>query len=221
MLAIEIFDAYIDWLRQNAPLSFENLAPPAHPAELDALEDAIGHELPIEVRAILSRHNGQNRYMSAKGAHGVPVIPTLNFLSTAMIRGAWSFWTIYWDDPELDNYNDMAGVFPGVDGLIKPIYTSRGWIPLWSTPIDRQYVGLDLDPGPDGEAGQIINFGIDDETHFICASDFTELLQILLEEVRSGSWQPSMSWSGPWFGDPKKQFTNTLFERFNSRVNGR
>ncbi len=219
MQAVDLFELYVSWLRNNAPMAYDNLSPPATATELDILEEALGQALPDDVKDVLKRHNGQLSVITPAGDHGVPCIPTLNFLSTKHIQEAWSHWSTYWDYPEdLERVNKFGGVFPGAEGIIKPLFTSPGWIPLWADPIDRQYVGLDLDPGPHGKRGQIINFGIDDEIHFICASSFTELLEILLEEVYSGIWQPSESWSGPWFGSPDEQFTNALFKRFQTKM---
>ncbi|MFD7846755.1 hypothetical protein ACFV4K_27955, partial [Nocardia sp. NPDC059764] len=59
MRALEVFNEYVSWLRTNVPLAYENLADPARPMELLALERTIGRPLPDDVKAVLSVHNGQ------------------------------------------------------------------------------------------------------------------------------------------------------------------
>jgi hypothetical protein len=85
-------------------------------------------------------------------------------------------------------------------------------------PVAADYIGLDLDPGPKGTSGQIINFGRNEENHFLCADDFTGLISILHREtVVRGAWQATTITYGdgggthPWFGDPEEHFFNTLY----------
>ncbi|MGX1805299.1 hypothetical protein ACWIGI_06260 [Nocardia sp. NPDC055321] len=124
---------------------------------------------------------------------------------------------------------------PGAAGRVRPLYTSPGWIPLWSDPVRSDYIGLDLDPDAAGVRGQIINFGRDEERHFVCANNFTELLEILLDEVRSGRWPATTliydeeegeertlvgdvaDGSGrAWFGALEDHFFNALYKRAES-----
>ncbi|HZE39363.1 MAG TPA: SMI1/KNR4 family protein [Stackebrandtia sp.] len=223
MTAADIFVDYVSWLRINVPFAYENLAPPADSAELQALDAAIGYILPAEVKGVLAIRNGQKTITTGPNSgHGVPCIPTLNFLSTTEIREHHESWSEIRRGSDIEDLQQMGGVFPGAEGMIKPLYTSPGWIPLWSDPISDDYIGLDLDPGPTGTTGQIINFGRDEERHFLCAPDFTRLMSILLEEVLSGVWQASQITSStsegekthPWFGDPEEHFFNALYARF-------
>lgn len=224
VLALEIFEDYLSWLRVNVPYAFENLAPPATSAELNALEQHLGHELPADVKAVLGTHNGQlSTDTSFRIAYATPCIPTLSFLSTDLIRECWDQWSDLRSESDFEDFQDIGDVFPGAAGLVKPMYSSPGWIPLWADPIRADYIGVDLDPDSAGTAGQIINFGRDEERHFVCAPDFASLLQILLEEVRSGAWPASKiatqyadrTWADlPWFGAPKDHFFNALYKRF-------
>ncbi|MFI6173518.1 SMI1/KNR4 family protein [Nocardia sp. NPDC051052] len=230
MLALEIFDNYVSWLSANVPLAYENLAPPAAPAELDALDEAVGATIPAEVKAVLAVHNGQKAALTASGSeHGVPCIPTLNFLSTTEIQKRWNFWAEIRNGPDIEALQAGGDVFHGAERLIKPLYTSPGWIPLWADPVREDYIGIDLDPAPAGTVGQIINFGRNEEKHFLCATSFTELIRILLDEVQSGAWQASQigddeeadgSYENteilPWFGDPDEQLFNALYSRFET-----
>lgn len=217
MLVRELFAEYVEWLGVNVPHAHANLAPGASDADIEALEAGIGARLPEDVRAVLGMHNGQREtkvFDRAKPA--VPCLPTLMFLSTDLILEAWRFWQEIGDVIE-------GSVFPGAEGVIRPLYSSPGWIPLWGDPVNADYVGLDLDPGPKGTSGQIINFGRDEEEHFLCADDFTGLISILHREtVVRGAWQAATISDGsgvhPWFGDPEEHFFNTLYARFAERT---
>lgn len=223
MRALEIFGEYVGWLRQHVPLAYENLAGPAHPDELAALEAAIGMVLPDEVKAVLGVHNGQIGYEVWDYDHAVPCIPTLLFLSTSEIQRVWELWESTRDLPSTVGLQEIGNVFPSARGLIKPLYTSPGWIPLWADPTRPDYIGLDFAPGPDGTPGQIINFGRNEEYHFLCAPDFTDLLEFLLQQVISGAWPATLTTDEeddedyephPWFGDPEASFFNALHDRF-------
>ncbi|MFB7718784.1 SMI1/KNR4 family protein [Nocardia sp. NPDC056100] len=226
MRVLEVFAEYVSWLRLNVPLAYENLAGPAHPSELAALEDAIGHELPAAVKAVLGMHNGQAVPSLGYYEHGVPAIPSLTFMSTTEIRTVWEFWDAISDDPSTIDLQEIGATYPAAKGLIKPLWTSPGWIPLWAHPQRSDYIGVDLDPGPAGTSGQIINFGRDEERHFRGAPNFTDLIEFLLEEVTSGHWPATVfvregedgeEEPTPWFGDHAKSFFNTLYDRYETR----
>lgn len=209
MLVRELFAEYVEWLRVNVPHAHANLAPGASDADIEVLEAGIGARLPEDVRTVLGMHNGQRETMVAdRAGFAVPCLPTLMFLSTDLILRAWR---------TCQEMGDAVPgeVFPSAEGVVKPLYSSPGWIPLWGDPVGADYVGLDLDPGPKGTSGQIINFGRDEECHFVCADDFAGLISILHREtVVRGAWRAATidygGGSRPWFGDPEEHFFNTL-----------
>ncbi|MFE6858089.1 SMI1/KNR4 family protein [Nocardia sp. NPDC057668] len=221
MRALDVFNDYVAWLRDNVPLAYENLAGPARPRQLAMLERAIGRPLPAEVAAVLSVHNGQIDSAVGDYDHGVPCIPTLVFMSTREIRRTWQLWDSVKDDPATQSLQSSGMVYPAAQGKIKPLYSSPGWIPLWSDPTRPDYIGLDFDPGPAGTPGQIINFGRNEECHHLCAPTYTDLLEFLLAEVASGAWPATEIVEDdddrdplPWFGEPRSSFFNALHDRF-------
>ncbi|MFF2554381.1 hypothetical protein ACFVUS_25495 [Nocardia sp. NPDC058058] len=143
-------------------------------------------------------------------------------MSTRKIRRTWTLWRSIEQYPDTESLQESGAVYPGAEGMIKPLWTSPGWIPLWSDPTRPDYIGLDLDPGPAGTPGQIINFGRNEERHFLCAHNFTDLLEFLLAEVTTGAWPATAIVDDdgnepfPWFGDPEKSFFNTLHDRFET-----
>ncbi|MFD4442190.1 SMI1/KNR4 family protein [Nocardia sp. NPDC058519] len=238
MQAIELFEDYVSWLRVNVPRAYENLAPPAARDDIDRLECVLGQRLPDDVKAVLMRHNGQRLTDTATHDEdgAVPCIPTLSFLSTVLIEACWSEWVDLREMDDIEDLQDDCEAMPGAEGRVRPLYTSPGWIPLWSDPARSDYIGLDFDPDSDGIRGQIINFGRNEDRHFVCADNFTELLQILLDEVRSGQWPASTlvfdeekgseiavfgdvedGVGHPFFGDVDEHFFNALCSRAMAR----
>jgi cell wall assembly regulator SMI1 len=224
MTAEDLFGRYLDWLQANVPAAFENLAPPATDADLAELERVIDNALPHDLEAVLRRHNGQKVTMTVRNiVKATPCLPTLSFLSTAEIAIAWK----EWDDvrrktaaAELQALQNIGRAFPSADGKVKKLYTSPGWIPLWADPARADFIGADLDPEADGQRGQIINFGRDEQRHYLAAPSFTALLAILVEEVSSGAWPASEMAYGqdkiPWFGKRGSHFFNALYARAES-----
>lgn len=233
MRATELFEDYVSWLRVNVPRAYENLAPPATRGDIDKLEKVLGQRITDDLAAVLMVHNGQSRTATADrdDDDAVPCVPTLSFLSTALIEQCWSKWVPIREFEDMDALQACGATMPGAAGRVRPLYTSPGWIPLWSDPVRSDYIGLDLDPDAAGVRGQIINFGRDEERHFVCANNFTELLEILLDEVRSGRWPATTliydeegeehtvvgdvaDGSGrAWFGALEDHFFNALYKR--------
>lgn len=86
---------------------------------------------------------------------GLALLPLEDVLSE------WTFWRSVEADPATGanpRLNATMGSYP--QRFIKKLYVSRGWLPLIS---DRagNYIGVDLDPGPKGEWGQVIIWGRD------------------------------------------------------------
>jgi cell wall assembly regulator SMI1 len=216
MRATELWTRYTTWLEKNAPASRANLAPPASGQDIAALERRIGVELPDDVHGIWMLNDGQRDAMIATRLSPATVcLPTLSFLSTKLVADVWGEWETLRQGAgvaELD-----AACRSSVPGVVRPLYTHPRWIPLWSDPTRPDYIGLDLAPDERGTPGQVINFGRNEDTHYCCARSFTELLEILVEEVESGAWPASEMGYGdrsiPWLGEPKASFFNALSAR--------
>ena len=223
--APELFARYVAWLRANVPAAFDNLAPPATEAELAEAERVIGDSLPDDVKAVLRMHNGQKVTATPSGAdEGIPCLPTLSFLSTAHIASEWKSWDDLRREAAPGELEEIeGGTFASAEGKVKPIYTSPGWIPLWGGGTAADYIGVDLDPDAGGRRAQIINFGRNQEGHYLAAPHFTALLAILLEEVEAGHWRATTRIDDdgnevPWFGDPDSY--PALFATLRKRSDG-
>ena len=219
----ETWSEYVAWLAEHVPAAHANLAPGATDETIAALERDLGVELPEPVRAVWRINDGQVRTMVAEDlAEATPCLPTLSFLSTAMVARVWRMWEeVRRAETEADLQELHDGTRSAVPGVVRALYTSPRWIPLWADPTEPDYVGLDLDPGEAGRSGQLINFGRNEDRHFQLANDFDDLLAFLLDEVRSGRWQATEMDYGdktiPWFGAPGEHFFNALHGRWKAR----
>jgi cell wall assembly regulator SMI1 len=216
-MGAELWGKYVAWLAAHAAASHANLAPPASESQISEVERVTGATLPDDLKAVWRLNNGQKTSLTASRTTPATVcIPTLTFLSTELVIEIWSEWANLKVDAELQSCGSSAA-----PGMVQPLYTHRSWIPLWSYPTGADYVGLDLAPGETGAVGQIINFGRDEEKHFVFADSFANLLEILLEEVTSGAWPASQldldNQTIPWLGPPDASLFNALHARFEQR----
>ena len=223
MNATDLWTKYVAWLERNAPLAHANLAGPASAQEIAEVERVTGYALPEGVKDVWRLNNGQKETMIATTTNDAVVcIPTLSFLSTGLTVSIWRVWDqLRRTDAGIEEL--QSGGSSPEEGVVQPLYTHAGWIPLWSDPTGADFIGVDLAPGEKGQVGQIINFGRDEEEHRCYAPRFEDLLQILLDEVESGAW-PASERTGsngakqPWLGDPQEHFFNTLYARWKARM---
>jgi cell wall assembly regulator SMI1 len=175
----DVWQEYTGWLAEKAPLAFANLAPPAKAKELAELEQRLGQRLPKAVRWLLAQNNGERR------SSGAGVLPGLRFLSCKRILAEWKSWDSLrkGKGAQLETHDAHAG---NLDPGVRPVYTHPGWIPLFQDGDRADYLGVDLAPAPKGKSGQVINFGRDEDQHFIAFADVEALLAFWLAEVRAG-----------------------------------
>jgi cell wall assembly regulator SMI1 len=171
------------WARYKAALAerkiphVSSLLGGAEPGMLAAAEDEFGCKLPDDVRQVFLANNGQ------RGSTGIVFF--LNFMSIQLVRREWEHHREY-ETKYPDRIAERAREGrSGPAGAIQAGCFRKGWIPLY-TALDNNYLGLDLDPGPAGTAGQIINFGRDEREQFVIATSFKELLAFLVHLVERG-----------------------------------
>jgi cell wall assembly regulator SMI1 len=66
-------------------------------------------------------------------------------------------------------------------GAIQKKYSLPGWLPLLSDG-EGNHIGVDLDPGPSGKVGQVINFGRDEEEKYVLFPSVVDLVEWLADE---------------------------------------
>jgi cell wall assembly regulator SMI1 len=69
--------------------------------------------------------------------------------------------------------------------MIRPERRHRGYIPIYE---DRagNALGIDLDPGPEGIVGQVINFGPDETFKHVLALSWGQFLEDVADELEAG-----------------------------------
>ncbi len=223
MQTAALWNRHVAFLREHVPAAHANLAPGASEERIAALERRLGCRLPEPVKVVWRLNDGQRDTMLAGHLVAATLcIPTLSFLSTDMVARVWTEWAELrhrLPPGELDELHRATRSL--VPGVVRPLYTSPLWIPLWADPTRADYLGIDFDPGETGRLGQVINFGRNEDDHFQAATDFDDLLTCLVAEVECGRWRASQMGYGdrliPWFGAPRAHFFNALHARWQRR----
>jgi cell wall assembly regulator SMI1 len=177
-----IVQVWNDFERQLRPL----LGAPQSPflpgvseLALRHFEAAVGFELPLSVRAFWSVCGGEAKLGGAGVACGFvllsPQAALAEWQSLAQLRARVG-------DEELEALARPCLSKP--PGTIREQYSLPGWIPLWKEPHEANYVGVDLDPGPNGVVGQVIGFGRDEDEKRVLFWDYAEALAWLSEQLQ-------------------------------------
>ena len=171
---------YTAWLAKNAPEAFANLAPSAAADELKALADAVGPPLPDEFVTLLGINNGQ------RDPNGCCVLPGLEFLSTTRIIEEWQQWQEFREGETPDGLESLDDYARALDPGVLDKYTHAGWVPAFKDGGRADYVGFDMAPDVGGTVGQVINFGRDEDKHFIAFPALAALLAFWVALVQEG-----------------------------------
>ena len=171
---------YTSWLASHAPEAFANLAPGATDAELTALAAGIEPALPEQLVALLRLSNGQ------RDARGCCAMPGLEFLSTQRILQEWQSWADFRHGETSDGLESLDDYSRALDPGVLDKYTHPAWIPAFKDGWRADYIGFDMAPDTGGLVGQIINFGRDEDKHFIAFPTLSGLLDFWLMLVREG-----------------------------------
>lgn len=163
----------------------QDLRSPASSAALDALEELIGYQLPAELRELWLLHDGQ----LSPEERGLGLLGGLVFLSIEGVQLEWLNWRKRREETSVDEMAELSMLSVSVpEGVIRPEYTWPGWIPVGKEVLQRNYLGIDLDPGPLGTSGQLIIFGRDEDEKTLIARCLGDFLSFLALEARRGAF---------------------------------
>ena len=156
------------WLAANAPALAAGFNPPATERNFAETEPFLGVRLPEDVRLSYLRHNG---HWSLFGGW--------EWYSLERVRYDWACWK------GLLDAGRFTGMQSDVDGLrIRKDWWNPAWIPLFYFEGDNLL--LDLAPGPQGTAGQILELWRDHTMRPVAAANFTELLTDFADDFEAG-----------------------------------
>ncbi|WP_028551632.1 leucine-rich repeat domain-containing protein [Paenibacillus sp. UNC451MF] len=177
----------IELLQGDLPQLAASLNPPAAEEELRKAEAALGFNLPSELREFYQIHNGEK-----EGGPGL--FFGLPFLSLDDMLAECRIWSGLEDDVmEVEHYSVPAG-------WIMEQYINRYWLSI-SKDWGGNNIGIDLDPADKGRAGQIINFGRDEEVKYVIALGVSQLLHFIRDTAKEGNYSVNqedeeyISWS--------------------------
>ena len=168
----EIFDRIERWLAANAPLVILN--PPATERQLDEAEDALGVKLPPDVRESYLIHDGQ--------PYGGGLFGGCDWHSLENVVREWTVWKELLDGGDFDDISSDA------DGrTIRTDWWNPRWIPFTQNGGGDSHC-FDLEPGPEGVVGQIIEMIHDSGDRPYEAESLREWLQKFADDLEAGEY---------------------------------
>jgi cell wall assembly regulator SMI1 len=176
------------WLEQHLPEVLTDLHLGCSSEALDELEQHLGCSLPADFKALYRRHNGQR-------GEATGIWCGLPFLSLDALYDQWRTWRDLAEEfaQEAEEFGDencatdiTGESFPA--NAVKPIYINLKWIPFVHDG-SGNHLGIDLDPGPAGTCGQVINFGTDEHDKFVLAPSLQEFLGWVIQQYQNGNYQ--------------------------------
>jgi cell wall assembly regulator SMI1 len=171
---------YAKWLEKNAPSLVGRLSPGVNDAELAAFEKEVGAPLPATVRELWNVCGGQ------QGLNDPGVIGDFVLLSPKSALAEWRSWAELRRDTSEENMANLARYCTSQPaGAIQEGYSVAGWIPLWKERMEGNYVGVDLEPGPNGVVGQVIGFGRDEDEKRVLFWDYAAAIAWLADQALS------------------------------------
>lgn len=172
---VHVFNHYRTWVKNKAPSVEKYLKRPdsSRESKFNTIEEMAQKKLPDDFKTLYS-------YVDGESKESTGFIFGVNFLSLDDIIKQLEIWCEIIDaetDPEtLSQYDTSFKSYPAE--AIKLIYSRKGWIPI-TYDFAGNHIGIDLDPGPNGKTGQIINFGRDEEIKCVIADDLKDFISIL------------------------------------------
>jgi cell wall assembly regulator SMI1 len=164
----EIWQRLESWFQDYAPEVASDWNPGATEAQLVQLEEWLGCRLPEDFRESYKIHDGQ-KDDTVGLAFGMALQP-LDWSLSRMKE----FVDFGKDDPAwLTNVNSMPAE------AVQRFRAHRSWVPV-TQDSGGNYMGLDMAPGPKGQAGQVIIFGSREETNYVVAPNWRAFLEHLL-----------------------------------------
>jgi cell wall assembly regulator SMI1 len=170
------------WLETNIPEIREDLAPGCSDAAIAEFENLVGRPFPDSLKDLYKWHDGQ------RGATNSGLFYGLEFLSLAKARENWESWKDIIDEwsPE-EMIEGSAFCTSGTPDAVQALYANRYWIPF-AYDYGGNHLGVDLDPGPRGIVGQVINFGSDEEDKYVVATSVAAFMKWLVDQLESGNF---------------------------------
>ena len=193
----------LESLRTIYPFGVDILNPAATVEEINYLEKQIGCLLPQDVKDLYLTHDGQD---SSKPGYifGFPV------LSLKDVYLCWKSWNDLVESEDEEGMNSLSEYCEsGNDDKVKKLYANPLWIPLtndWA----GNHIGIDLDPGPGGTVGQVINFGRDEDIKFVLADSLKDFIKFINDQIDKRNYIVKEEDGLFWFNIKKPKNTHFM-----------
>jgi len=176
------WDKLEKFMAEKTPNVFDVLNDGIEAHHWKELEEKIGINLPQDFKDFYAIHNGLSHYEA-------PFFFSFGFLTQEHVIGEWEGWVEFLGEhtPEELVEDFDSETTSEMPEHVKAIYANKKWIPFahdWG----GNHIGLDLDPNPKGSVGQVINFGVDEDSKFVLADSFTEFINWLLKQIDDGNY---------------------------------
>jgi cell wall assembly regulator SMI1 len=148
--------------------------------EIRVLEQTLGRALPAGWAQLWRENNGQQTGEADPG-----LFAGWWFLPTTQIAHAWTEWGDIRKSASPSLLYGACYVSEPPDA-VEEIYANEGWIPVSQEPLEGNYVGMDMNPGPAGKIGQVISFGRDEDEKRVLVAGLPELIEWLAKEFEAG-----------------------------------
>jgi len=204
------------WLGDHVPAIGVSLRPGVPPEDLARFEAETGLRLPDDVRASWLIRDGQKPIPWSPaipedgpdeedsddedeeeagtpiynglifGMELLPLIDAGASLTTKSVLSEYRRWEKVVADGGNEALDHDCTSYPV--GAIRCRYASRGWVPLHAEEGSSDCLGIDLEPGPNGVVGQVINFGRDQRAKYVLACSWAQFLEDVAEELEAGNF---------------------------------
>ena len=169
------WNAYKEALFEKMPQLSETLNEGVSNKDIKAAQAKMGLNFPEYLKELYLTNNGDDNEAICG------MIMGLHFLSLESLLNEWMGLKKIADDPKINN----SGSFSSTPmASIKRCYADVKWIPF-CTDGSGNFIGIDLAPGPNGKAGQIINFGRDEGNKAVLAKDLNAFFERLVRITKS------------------------------------
>ncbi|GGK44077.1 hypothetical protein GCM10008955_42330 [Deinococcus malanensis] len=168
------YDDLCDALEAHGVPVRSRLNPPAQTHDLDRVRALLPAPPPSAWESLYALHDGEGDHGiegTLLGLKFMPLHDVLRWLLDMQMLIDQGF-------PENDG--------PNPDPRVSQHFPSLGLLPVFDDTTGNS-LGIDLQPGPEGKAGQVVIFGADyDGAQYVCA-DLVDLFLLLLREVNMGA----------------------------------
>lgn len=177
----EIWTRIEAWLEANVPSGASVLSPGASEEEIAATERLLDVSFPEDVRASFRLHDGQ--------CGGPWLLWGCEFLSLSRIREEWSAWKDLLDRGAFREFQSHS------EGQVATDWWHPRWVPLTHDGAGNHNC-LDLNPGPAGQSGQIIQMWHDEPERPRVAASYKVWLAAFADALEAGEYVYSAHFLG-------------------------